>query len=266
MGGWPTRYEGVAAAKGPVRRPVELVRMGCATYFCFSNLLGKLLMRKLVVLIALSLSTTAAWAQAEKAQVVTKLPGEENLSTRERAERDFLMPVRRKKAAELSKPTASAEQLATAAPETDGLSHYSEAAADPRTEEVAAATAEASAASRRAARRARLRAIERAEERAAEARAERRAEARRAARHSSKSSHSKKSTKASRAAEAREARRSSKSHHTSEKASSHHSTKKTSSHKTSKASPRKSVHHTAGKKVKTKAKSKSATTRHKSRR
>jgi hypothetical protein len=223
-------------------------------------------MRKLVVLFALSLSTTAAWAQAEKPQVVTKLPGEEKLSTRERAERDFLMPVRRKKAAELSKPTASAEQIATAAPETDGLSHYSEAAADPRPEEVAAAaaTAEASAASRRAARRARLRAIERAEERAAEYRAERRAEARRAARHSSKSSHSKKSTKASRAAEARAARHSSKSkHHASEKASSHHS-KKAPSHssKSHKATASKARHHTAEKKVKTKA----ATIKHKHRR
>jgi hypothetical protein len=57
-------------------------------------------MRKLIVLLALSLSTSVAWAQAEKAQVVTKLPGEESLSTRERAERDFLMPVRRKKAAD----------------------------------------------------------------------------------------------------------------------------------------------------------------------
>ena len=62
-------------------------------------------MRKLIVLLALSLSTSAAWAQAEKAQVVTKLPGEESLSTRERAERDFLMPVRRKKAAETRRIT-----------------------------------------------------------------------------------------------------------------------------------------------------------------
>ncbi|RYY07277.1 MAG: hypothetical protein EOO36_24750, partial [Cytophagaceae bacterium] len=94
-------------------------------------------MRKLLVLLALSLSTSAAWAQAEKAQVVTKLPGEESLSNRERAERDFLMPVRRKKAAEAPKPTASAEQLASASPETDATAHYNIAAPEPRTEEVA---------------------------------------------------------------------------------------------------------------------------------
>jgi hypothetical protein len=242
----------------------KLARVARGAYFCFSILSSKLLMRKLIVLLALSLSTSAAWAQAEKAQVVTKLPGEESLSTRERAERDFLMPVRRKKAAELSKPTASAEQLATAAPENDAVAHYNEAAADPRAEEVAAAAHEVSASHSRAARRARLRAIERAEERAAEARAERRAEARRAAKHSSKSS---KSTKASRAKEAREAKHSSKSkHHSSEKASSHHSSKKASSHKSHKETTKKAKHHTAEKKVKTKSKSKSASTKHKHRR
>ncbi len=99
-------------------------------------------MRKLIALLALSLTTSAAWAQTEKAPVVTKLPGEENLSTRERAERDFLMPVRRKKFAETPKPTASAEQLASAAPETDATAHYNIAAPEPRTEEAAVATHE----------------------------------------------------------------------------------------------------------------------------
>jgi len=239
------------------------------TIFVLLKLFSKLLMRKLVVLLALSLSTSAAWAQAEKAQVVTKLPGEERLSTRERAERDFLMPVRRKKAAELVKPTASAEQLATAAPEIDATAHYSEAAADPRTEEVAAVAHETSTASRRAARRARLRAIERAEERAAEARAERRAEARRAARHTSKSSKSSKatkSTKASRAKAAREAKHSKTSHKaTSAKRHSSTSSKKATAHK-AKSSAKKTVHHPAAKKVKTKAKTKATTTKHKRRR
>jgi hypothetical protein len=240
------------------------------TIFVFLKLSSKLLMRKLIALLALSLTTSAAWAQAEKAQTVTKLPGEESLSTRERAERDFLMPVRRKKAAEMPKPTASAEQLATAAPETDATAHYSEAAADPRTEEVAATAHETSAASRRAARRARLRAIERAEE----ARAERRAEARRAARHTSKASHSTKatkSTKASRAKAAREAKHSKASHkataakrHTSAKASTRSS--KATTHKAKKVVAKKAVHHTAAKKVKTKAKTKAATTKHKRRR
>lgn len=102
-------------------------------------------MRKLIALLALSLSTSAAWAQTEKAPVVTKLPGEESLSTRERAERDFLMPVRRKKAAETPKPTASAEQLASAAPETDATAHYNVAAPEPRTEEATVVTHEARA-------------------------------------------------------------------------------------------------------------------------
>ena len=48
------------------------------------------------------------------------------------------MPVRRKKAADLARPTASAEQLASAAPETDYSARYHEAPADPRPEEVAA--------------------------------------------------------------------------------------------------------------------------------
>ena len=55
-------------------------------------------MRKIIALLALLLSAAAANAQTDKAQSVTKLPGEEKLSLRERAERDFLMPVRRKKA------------------------------------------------------------------------------------------------------------------------------------------------------------------------
>ena len=203
-------------------------------------------MRKLLVLFALSLSTSAAWAQADKAPAVTKLPGEENLSTRERAERDFLMPVRRKKAAEMPKPTASAEQLNTAAPETDATAHYNEAPVDPRTEEVAAPAHETATRSK-AARHAAWLAARRAHLREVEA-----AEAARAARHSSKSS------KASRAKAAKAAKHSSKStkakHHSEAKASSHHSSKKAASHKSKKSEAKKTVHHTASKKVKTKTK------------
>jgi len=94
-------------------------------------------MRKLLALCALLLSTSAAMAQTDKTPAVTKLPGEERLSVRERAERDFLMPVRRKKMAELTKVTAMADQDATASPELDATASYTEAP-DARPEEVAA--------------------------------------------------------------------------------------------------------------------------------
>ena len=94
-------------------------------------------MRKLIATCALLLSASAAMAQADKAPAVTKLPGEEKLSIRERAERDFLMPIRHKKMAEVSKVTASSAELeSTAAPELDATAHYAEAA-EARPEEVA---------------------------------------------------------------------------------------------------------------------------------
>jgi hypothetical protein len=105
--------------------------------FVSSKDLIKLLMRKLLALCALLLSTSAAMAQTDKTPAVTKLPGEERLSVRERAERDFLMPVRRKKMAELTKVTAMADQDATASPELDATASYTEAP-DARPEEVAA--------------------------------------------------------------------------------------------------------------------------------
>ncbi|AHJ98986.1 hypothetical protein [Hymenobacter swuensis] len=59
-------------------------------------------MRKLVILLTLLLFGSApAWAQDEATTTPTNLPGEEKLSAQERAERDFLMPVRRKQAAKL---------------------------------------------------------------------------------------------------------------------------------------------------------------------
>ncbi|MET4106672.1 hypothetical protein [Hymenobacter sp. UYP22] len=63
----------------------------------------KLLQRAAFLLLALLLSAATAWAQDEaKAPATpTNLPGEEKLSAQERAERDFLMPVRRKQAAKL---------------------------------------------------------------------------------------------------------------------------------------------------------------------
>ena len=82
-------------------------------------------MKHLVVLFSLLMAWSSAQAQTEKAVSVTKLPGEENLSLRERAERDFLMPVRRKKMA-AEAPKAVPEDN-TAAPETDATAHYSEA-------------------------------------------------------------------------------------------------------------------------------------------
>ncbi len=205
-------------------------------------------MKKLAVLFALVLSTTAAWAQAEKAQIVTKLPGEEKLSTRERAERDFLMPVRRKKAADLARPTASAEQLASAAPETDYSARYHEAPADPRPEEVAApAHAEATATRSRATRHAAWLAARR-EARAAEAR------------HTSKarrSSHSK-TTKARRAKETRAARHASKATRHA-KAAPHKASK-------SRANTKKTVRHAATHKARVKTKAKATPARHKHRR
>jgi hypothetical protein len=97
-------------------------------------------MRKLIALCALLLSTSAAMAQADKNPAVTKLPGEERLSVRERAERDFLMPVRHKKMAEVAKTTAQADQEdATASPELDATAHYTEAA-EARPDEVAVVT------------------------------------------------------------------------------------------------------------------------------
>lgn len=214
-------------------------------------------MRKLIVLVALSLSASAAWAQSSGAASVTKLPGEEKLSVRERAERDFLMPVRRKKAAELAKqqPTASAEQLATAAPENDALSTYSEATPDPRPEEVAVVH-EAHTRSR-AVRHAAWLAARR--ERLAEAHAT----ARRATRHSSKSrstkaKHASKASKATKAsartskASKSKARRHEEAHRSTRKAT---TAKKATTHKAAhKATATKSKRHPAAAKTKTKTK------------
>jgi hypothetical protein len=94
-------------------------------------------MRYLLFLFSLLLSVSTAFAQGDKLPAVTKLPGEENLTLRERAERDFLMPVRRKKiVAEAAKSTTETN---TAAPESDVTAHAGDVADEVRTvEEVAA--------------------------------------------------------------------------------------------------------------------------------
>lgn len=231
-----------------VQKPC-LVR--ASNLFLFSKPPIKLLMRKLIALVSLLLSASAAMAQTDKAPAVTKLPGEEKLSVRERAERDFLMPVRRKKIAEAPKVTVSNADLeSTAAPELDATAHYTEAT-EAHPEEVASPAHETAPRSRAArhaawlaARRAHLHEA-RAEERAAEARAERRAEARRAAHHTSKASKSRRSKKAA---------HTSKATHRTTKSSAHHSTKKAATHKTKKVVTKKSARHAAAKKVKTKTK------------
>ena len=137
-------------------------------------------MKHLFVLLALLLSWSGAQAQAEKQTPVTKLPGEENLSLRERAERDFLMPVRRKK------PVAEAPKVAednTAAPESDASAHYSEATDEAAVAAMPVHTTRSYEARHTAALASRRAAVRREESRA-EARAEARASARRAARYS----------------------------------------------------------------------------------
>ncbi|MBT9391795.1 hypothetical protein KLP40_01360 [Hymenobacter sp. NST-14] len=95
-------------------------------------------MRKLVILVSvLLLGSASAHAQDEAKTSATitptSLPGEEELSAQERAERDFLMPTRRKRAAALEAveeaarkaeaeaaaqtATASTEENPTKAPE-----------------------------------------------------------------------------------------------------------------------------------------------------
>ncbi|GGG31238.1 hypothetical protein GCM10011378_04790 [Hymenobacter glacieicola] len=88
-------------------------------------------MHKLSMVAAvLLLSSGAAWAQGDKKTppaTPTQLPGEEKLSARERAERDFLMPVRRKQAATLR---AAAEETGTHQPAVEVTARNLEASED----------------------------------------------------------------------------------------------------------------------------------------
>lgn len=86
----------------------------------------KLIQRVVFALLVLVLSTTAARAQEEAKAVATptQLPGEEKLSAQERAERDFLMPVRRKQAAKLR---ATAEEVGVRQPAIEATAQQLEA-------------------------------------------------------------------------------------------------------------------------------------------
>ena len=218
-------------------------------------------MKHLFSLLLLLLTWGGAQAQTEKQTPVTKLPGEENLSLRERAERDFLMPVRRKKIV-AEAPKASANEN-TAAPESDASAHYSEATDEAHEVAVPAHTTRSYEArhtdlmaAHRAARREEARVEARAEARA-EARREARAEARRAARHSSrshssksKSSRSKAHKSSSHSSKASKSKSKTKSaaHSSKSTAKSSHSKAK-SSHRTSKkSSAKKSTSHKSSKK------------------
>ncbi|MFD1875183.1 hypothetical protein [Hymenobacter bucti] len=171
-------------------------------------------MRKLIAICALLLSASAAQAQADKNPAVTKLPGEEKLSIRERAERDFLMPIRHKKMAEATKATASSAELeSTAAPELDATAHYAEAA-EARPEDIAFV-----------------------------ARTERHTSLRHHSRTRSARHHSA-------ATKAKATKRSSKA----KKTTAHRSTKKVAARKTKTKTKKATVHHTAKKVTKTKAK------------
>jgi hypothetical protein len=197
-----------------------LLGQGQGLIFVFLTLLITLLMRKLIALCALLLSSSAAMAQADKTPAVTKLPGEEKLSIRERAERDFLMPIRHKKMAEVTKVTASSAELeSTAAPELDATAHYTEAA-EARPEDIAFVT---------------------------------RTERHTSLRHHSRTHHHSVATKAKATKRSSKTARHTKAKTT--KASAHHTAKKTVAHKTKTKTKKATAHHTAAKKA-TKTKTK----------
>lgn len=211
----------------------------------FDQLDNDYTMKQLLALAALFLTLGMAHAQTP----VTKLPGEENLSLRERAERDFLMPVRRKKEA----VRAAAPDNATASPENDATAHATASVDDARPEEASVAAREThttrSYAARHAAWLSARRAEARAEERASERRAARRSSSKRSSRttHSTKASRSKavrtKNKTKSKAARAKEARvaKSSKSHRSTTKTKHKAAAKKVTSHKKSQATKKKAT-------------------------
>ncbi|MBX0291023.1 hypothetical protein K3G63_11265 [Hymenobacter sp. HSC-4F20] len=101
-------------------------------------------MRKLGLIAAvLLLSSTSAWAQGDKktkaaTTTPTHLPGEEKLSAQERAERDFLMPIRRKQAATLR---AAAEETAVNQPAVEVTARNLEATEEDKPAEATEAKA-----------------------------------------------------------------------------------------------------------------------------
>lgn len=93
--------------------------------------------RLMIGLVGLLLSSAPVLAQSDKnaASITpTTLPGEENLSVQERAERDFLMPVRRKQAAAI-KHVAEREAAATQTA-TEMLAHTPELTEETKVPEV----------------------------------------------------------------------------------------------------------------------------------
>ena len=173
-------------------------------------------MKQLLALFAILLTVGTAHAQADKTPAVTKLPGEEKLSIRERAERDFLMPVRRKQIVADAPKTTTEDN--TASPELDANNVTAHANA-PVADEV--------------------RTVEEVAAPAREARVVRstRAHSARRVHHSTRSTHSKSSSKKHSA-------------HSSKKSSSHKSSAKKSTHKASskKSSAHKSSKGTSAKK------------------
>ena len=111
-----------------------------------------MLMRKLLVVAGVLLCSAPVLAQGEKkpksAAVVkpTALPGEEKLSARERAERDFIMPVRRKQAATLR---AAAEEAPLAQPAVEVTARNLEAVEEEKPAETTETKAAPAAPARR---------------------------------------------------------------------------------------------------------------------
>lgn len=95
-------------------------------------------MKRLIVMVTgLLLGSTAVMAQGEKkttSVTPTALPGEETLTPRERAERDFLMPARRKQDAVLK---AAAREEAAAHADTEVSAYHAEAVPEPKAPEAA---------------------------------------------------------------------------------------------------------------------------------
>ncbi|WP_157530384.1 hypothetical protein [Hymenobacter norwichensis] len=95
--------------------------------------------RLIIGVAGLLLSGAPVLAQGDKTSATvtpTKLPGEEKLSEQERAERDFLMPVRRKQAAALKH--AAQEEAAATQTATDMLASGPVAAEETKVPEVEA--------------------------------------------------------------------------------------------------------------------------------
>ncbi|MBD2714628.1 hypothetical protein KBK19_06240 [Microvirga sp. STR05] len=113
--------------------------------------------RIIIMFTGLLLSSASVLAQGDKPTTSitpTTLPGEEKLSAQERAERDFLMPARRKQAAAVK---AAAREEAATQTDTDVSAYHAEAVAEPKTPEAAAKASTPTAAPRHVTSRSRYR-------------------------------------------------------------------------------------------------------------